>query len=68
MVNAAISLLSPDDAQVLTLFYQGEQSLDEIAVVLGITSNNVKVKLHRARGRLKEKMQSHFATEVRELY
>jgi hypothetical protein len=27
----------------------------------------VKVKLHRARGRLKEKMEKHFSNEIREL-
>ena len=36
MVNGAIALLSPDDAQVITLFYKGEQTLEEIAQALGI--------------------------------
>ena len=35
MVNQAIALLSPDDAQIITLFYKGEQSLEEIAKLLG---------------------------------
>ena len=68
LVNEAIGLLSTDDAQVLTLFYKGEQSLEEIAQVLGKEPNAVKVQLHRARTRLKEKMQKYFATEVRDLY
>lgn len=68
MVNKAIALLSPDDAQVITLFYKGEQSLEEIAQVLGKEPNAVKVQLHRARTRLKEKMQRHFAAEVRDIY
>ncbi|MBO9658771.1 MAG: RNA polymerase sigma factor [Chitinophagaceae bacterium] len=67
MVNRAIALLSSDDAEIITLFYKGEQSLDEIAKVLGIESNAVKVRLHRARTRLKEKMQKHFAAEVNDL-
>jgi RNA polymerase sigma-70 factor (ECF subfamily) len=67
MVNAAIRLLSPDDAQVITLFYKGEQTLEEIAQILGKEPNTVKVQLHRARARLKEKMQQHFAAEVRDL-
>lgn len=67
MVNAAIRLLSPDDAQVITLFYKGEQTLEEIAQVMGKEPNAVKVQLHRARTRLKEKMQQHFAAEVRDL-
>jgi RNA polymerase sigma-70 factor (ECF subfamily) len=67
MVNEAISLLSPDDAQIITLFYKAEQSLEETAQVLGIETNAAKVRLHRARTRLKEKMETHFAEEVRNL-
>lgn len=67
MVNEAIRMLGPDDAQVLTLFYKGEQSLDEIGLIMGLEPNTVKVKLHRARQRLKEKMEKYFSHEVREL-
>lgn len=68
MVNNAIALLSADDAEIVTLFYKGEQTLEEIATILGIEANAVKVRLHRARTRLKEKMQKHFAEEVRDIY
>jgi RNA polymerase sigma-70 factor (ECF subfamily) len=68
MVNEAIRLLSPDDSQLITLFYKGEQSLDEIGKIMGLEPNTVKVKLHRARNRLKEKMEKHFSYEVRELH
>jgi RNA polymerase sigma-70 factor (ECF subfamily) len=68
MVTGAIKLLNPDDAEIITLFYKGEQSLEEIAQVLGIEANAVKVRLHRARTRLKEKMQKHFAAEVKDIY
>jgi RNA polymerase sigma factor (sigma-70 family) len=68
MVNAAIRMLSPDDSQILTLFYKGEQSLEEIGKVMGLDPNTIKVKLHRARNRLKERMEKHFSYAVRELY
>ena len=68
MVNAAIRMLSPDDSQILTLFYKGEQSLEEIGRVMRLDPNTIKVKLHRARNRLKEKMEKHFSYAVRELY
>lgn len=68
MVNEAIRLLSPDDAQVLTLFYKGEQSLEEIAKITAKEPNAVKVQLHRARTRLKEKMLRHFPAEVKDIY
>ncbi|MBS1915586.1 MAG: sigma-70 family RNA polymerase sigma factor [Bacteroidetes bacterium] len=67
MVNEAIAMLSPDDAQIITLFYKAEQSLEEMGKILGMEPNTVKVKLHRARQRLKEKMEKHFSYEVREL-
>ena len=67
MVNNAIEMLNPDDAEVLTLFYKGEQSLEEIAIILGIEANTAKVRLHRARTRLKEKMEKHIAEEVKDL-
>ncbi len=67
MVNNAIRLLNPDDAQVLMLFYKGDQTLEEIAVILGKEPNAVKVQLHRARGRLREKMLTHFSQEVKDI-
>ncbi len=66
-INLAINQLLPDDATILTLFYQGEQSLEEIAQVIGLETNTVKVKLHRARHRLKEKLEGMLKQEVREL-
>ena len=67
MVNQAISMLNPDDAQIITLFYKAEQSLDETAQILGIEINAAKVRLYRARTRLKEKMETYFAEEVKNL-
>ena len=67
MVNQAIGLLNPDDAEIITLFYKNEQSLEEIGQILGLEPNTAKVRLHRARTRLKEKMEKHFAAEVRDL-
>ncbi len=67
MVNEAIAMLNPDDAEIITLFYKNEQSLEEIGQVLGLEVNTAKVRLHRARGRLKEKMEKYFAEEVRDI-
>src|SRR5580704_16543010 len=65
MVNEAIGMLSADDAQIITLFYKAEQSLEEMGTILGMEPNTVKVKLFRARQRLKEKMEKHFSNEIR---
>ncbi|MEO8885927.1 MAG: RNA polymerase sigma factor [Mucilaginibacter sp.] len=66
-LNEAISQLLPDDAVIITLFYKGEQSIDEIATTLNIEKNSVKVKLFRARQRLKEKLEHILKHEVKEL-
>jgi RNA polymerase sigma-70 factor (ECF subfamily) len=68
MVNDAIAMLSPDDAEIITLFYKAEQNLEEIARILRLEANTAKVRLHRARGRLKEKMERHFTEEVKNIY
>src|SRR5688572_18449805 len=68
MVTRAIAMLSPDDAEIITLFYKAEQSLEEIARILGLEINTAKVRLHRDRGRLKEKMEKHFTEEVKNIY
>lgn len=66
-VNQAIEQLLPDDATIITLFYKGEQSLEEIAKAMGMEANTVKVKLFRARQRLKEKLEKNLKEEVKEL-
>jgi RNA polymerase sigma factor (sigma-70 family) len=68
MVNQAIALLSPDDAEIITLFYKNEQSLEEIGQILGVEVNTAKVRLHRARTRLKEKMERYFSEEIKDLH
>ena len=66
-LNQAIAQLLPDDAAIITMFYKGEQSLDEIAQAIGMEANTVKVKLFRARQRLKEKLERNLKHEAKEL-
>lgn len=66
-LNQAIEQLSADDAAIITLFYKGEQSIEEIAQTLDIEANSVKVRLFRARQRLKEKLERNLKHEVKEL-
>ena len=66
-LNKAIGMLLPDDAVIIALFYKGEQSLEEISSVMKIEANTVKVKLHRARHKLKEKLEILLKEEVKEL-
>jgi RNA polymerase sigma factor (sigma-70 family) len=66
-LNHAISLLSADDAAIITLFYKGEQSLEETATILGIDANTAKVRLHRARSRLRSKLETLLQGELKEM-
>ena len=66
-IQKALKQLQPDDVTMITLFYLKEQSLDEIAEIVGIEANTVKVKLHRARKRLADVMQDMLKGEVQSL-
>jgi RNA polymerase sigma factor (sigma-70 family) len=67
ILNNIINQLPIEDAQIITLFYKGEQSLEEIAQIIGTNSNYIKVKLHRARLKIKSKMQLLLKNEINEL-
>ena len=66
-IQKALNHLSPDDVTMITLFYLKEQSLEEIAQVVGISAETVKVKLCRARKRLAETMNKLLGSEVKML-
>ncbi|PWK23932.1 RNA polymerase sigma-70 factor (ECF subfamily) [Maribacter polysiphoniae] len=51
-IKDALRLLPGDDGILITLRYYEELTLEEISGVMGISANNVKVRLHRARKRL----------------
>jgi RNA polymerase sigma factor (sigma-70 family) len=56
----AINTLAPRDRDVTLLFYYDQLSLQEIAGLHGISVSAVKVRLYRARRRLKAKLLSHY--------
>lgn len=56
-LQLAMSRLPAEDATIITLHYHGEQSLEEIGKIMGITATNAKVKLFRARQKLRGLMQ-----------
>jgi RNA polymerase sigma factor (sigma-70 family) len=64
MLDAAIRLLPGPDAELLTLYYQAEQSVEEIGEIMGLTMSNVKVRLYRARGKLKEILERKYSKEL----
>ncbi len=64
LLNDAMKLLPGTDAQLLSLFYQGEQSIEEVGIIMGLTAANVKVRLYRARQKLKEILESRYSGEI----
>lgn len=60
-IQDCLNLLPGDDGFLLTLFYFEDQNLEEIAKIMNINSNNVKVRLFRSRQKLasilKEKLE-----------
>jgi RNA polymerase sigma-70 factor (ECF subfamily) len=48
----AVAALPAIQRQVVTLYYQDERPVDEVAAMLGLPANTVKTHLHRARARL----------------
>lgn len=67
-IQTCLNLLPSDDSFLLTLYYFEEQSLDEIAEIVGITANNVKVKLFRSRKKLATILKERLQPEIIEYY
>ncbi len=64
MLDHALRLLPIADGEIVTLFYLAEQSVEEIGLITGLSASNVKVKLFRARAKLKEIMETRFSREL----
>ena len=60
----ALEALPETDAVVVTLFYFDELSLEEIAEITGLTSGNIRIKLHRSRKKMYQVISEHLKSEV----
>lgn len=52
MIERAMSQLTADESLLITLFYKGDNSIEDISNITGLTTSNVKVRLHRIRKKL----------------
>ena len=52
----AIDRLDDNERNLIMLFYLAEKSVKEIASITSLSSTNIKVILHRARKKLKERL------------
>lgn len=51
-INNAIAKLPETESVLITLYYKEENTIDQISEIVGMSSSNVKVKLHRIRKKL----------------
>ena len=67
-IQDCLALLPSEDSFLLTLYYFEEQSLEEISKVVGLTANNVKVKVFRSRKKLATILKERLEPEIIESY
>jgi RNA polymerase sigma factor (sigma-70 family) len=56
MLEKAVARLTDDENLLITLFYKGENSIEEISNITGLSMSNVKVRLHRIRKKLHDEL------------
>ena len=66
-ITRAMEKLSDEEQILITLFYFEENSMAEVSEVTGLDTNNVKVKIHRARKKLFSSLSDQLKNEVKEL-
>jgi RNA polymerase sigma-70 factor (ECF subfamily) len=66
-VHLALEKLNVEDRLLLTLYYLNENSIDEITEITGITQDNVKMKLYRARNKMYAILNKNLKREVQSL-
>jgi RNA polymerase sigma factor (sigma-70 family) len=68
MIKNCLHLLPGEDSFLLTLYYFDDQSLEEIATIIGITPNNVKIRLYRCRKKLATLLKDRLEPEILQQY
>ncbi len=64
IISNSILKLPEDEAALITLFYFEEKSIKEIVEIMGLSIDNVKVKLYRSRKKLYSILQYHISPEL----
>jgi len=57
LLQKALQSLSEEENVIVSLFYQNDNSIEDISAITNLTVANVKVKLHRIRKKLYSEMQ-----------
>ena len=64
-LDLALEKLDPDENFLITLYYYNENDLDEIHQITGLTKNNVKVKIFRARQKMMIMLKEYLDEELK---
>jgi len=64
LIDKALGRLSEDENLLITLFYKGENSIDDISYITGLSVSNVKVRLHRIRKKLYDELSVMMKEQV----
>ena len=64
LIHHALSVLPRTDNLIISLFYFHEKDIEEIGEIIGMTSNNIKVKLFRIRRKLLEEMNNMIDQDI----
>jgi RNA polymerase sigma factor (sigma-70 family) len=63
-LDLVLEKLEPDENFLVTLYYYDEKDLDEISRITGLTRNNVKVKIFRARQKMSGMLNKYLKDEL----
>lgn len=64
MIQECLDVLPGEDSFLLSLYYFEEQSIKEIAKIMGINDNHVKIKLFRSRKKLTAVLKDQLTPEI----
>jgi RNA polymerase sigma factor (sigma-70 family) len=67
MIEKAMARLTDADNLLITLFYKGENSIEDISNITGLSMSNVKVRLHRIRKKLHDELAGMMNRAINQL-
>ncbi|MDH7444439.1 RNA polymerase sigma factor [Aquimarina sp. 2201CG14-23] len=64
IISDSILTLPEVEAAIITLYYYDEKSVKEIKEIVGLTEDNIKIKLYRSRKKLYSILKHHISPEI----
>ena len=64
IISKSILKLPEDEAAIVTWYYFEEKNIKEIAAIVGMSADNVKIKLYRSRKKLYSILKHHVSLKI----